>query len=58
MNQPAHLTRGKREVTVAAMQFACDWDIERNIASAERLVREAARRGAQIILIQELVETP
>jgi len=58
MNQPAHLTRGKREVTVAAMQFACGWDIERNIATAERLVREAAKRGAQVILIQELFETP
>jgi N-carbamoylputrescine amidase len=58
MNQPAHLTRGKREVTVAAMQFACTWDIDRNIATAERLVREAAQRGAQIILIQELFETP
>jgi N-carbamoylputrescine amidase len=58
MNQPSHLTRPAREITVAAMQFACDWDIERNIASAERLVREAARRGAQIILIQELFETP
>jgi N-carbamoylputrescine amidase len=58
MNQPSHLTRPKRELTVAAMQFACGWDIDRNIASAERLVREAAGRGAQIILIQELFETP
>ena len=58
MSQPAHLNRGKREVTVAAMQFACSWDIDRNIATAERLVRDAAKRGAQIILIQELFETP
>jgi len=58
MSQPAHLQRGKREVTVAAMQFACSWDTDRNIATAERLVREAAKRGAQIILIQELFETP
>jgi N-carbamoylputrescine amidase len=58
MNQPSHLNRGKREVTVAAMQFACSWDIDRNIATAERLVRDAAKRGAQIILIQELFETP
>ena len=58
MSQPAHLNRGKREVTVAAMQFACGWDIDRNIATAERLVRDAAKRGAQIILIQELFETP
>ena len=58
MSQPAHLNRTERKVTVAAMQFACGWDIDRNIATAERLVREAAKRGAQIILIQELFETP
>jgi N-carbamoylputrescine amidase len=58
MKQPAHLERAKREVTVAAMQFACGWDIDANIATAERLVRQAAKQGAQIILIQELFETP
>ncbi len=58
MKEPAHLQRGKREVTVAAMQFACTWDVDQNIATAERLVREAAKRGAQVILIQELFETP
>jgi N-carbamoylputrescine amidase len=58
MSAPAHLERGKREVTVAALQFACGWDIDANIATAERLVRQAAKQGAQIILIQELFETP
>ncbi len=47
-----------RTVTLAATQMACTWDIEQNIAIAERLVREAARQGANIILIQELFETP
>ncbi|PPC76110.1 N-carbamoylputrescine amidase [Pokkaliibacter plantistimulans] len=47
-----------RNVTVAATQMACSWDKEANIANAEKLVREAAARGAQIILIQELFETP
>ncbi|QRM57306.1 N-carbamoylputrescine amidase [Sinorhizobium sp. BG8] len=47
-----------RNVTLAATQMACSWDIEKNIATAERLVREAAGRGANIILIQELFETP
>ena len=56
--RPAHLSRGPREVTVAATQFACGWDIDANIARAEALVREAARGGAQIILLQELFETP
>jgi N-carbamoylputrescine amidase len=58
MNMPTHLERAPREVTVAATQFACGWDIDANIATAERLVREAAGRGAQVILIQELFETP
>ena len=58
MTVPKHLDRPKREVTVAAMQFACGWDVDANIATAERLVRQAAKQGAQIILIQELFETP
>ncbi|HCP57029.1 MULTISPECIES: N-carbamoylputrescine amidase [Pseudomonas] len=47
-----------RNVTVAATQMACTWDRGANIAKAEQLVREAAAKGAQIILIQELFETP
>ena len=47
-----------RNVTLAATQMACSWDMEGNIARAENLVREAARRGAQIVLIQELFATP
>ncbi|MSQ98252.1 MAG: N-carbamoylputrescine amidase [Xanthomonadales bacterium] len=45
-------------VTVASTQMACSWDIAANIDRAERLVRESARAGAQIILLQELFETP
>ncbi|MBM70386.1 MAG: N-carbamoylputrescine amidase [Haliea sp.] len=47
-----------RTVTVAATQMACSWDRAANIANAERLVREAHRAGAQVILLQELFETP
>ncbi|WP_313498484.1 N-carbamoylputrescine amidase [Stutzerimonas nitrititolerans] len=47
-----------RTVTVAATQMACSWDRQANIAKAEKLVREAAAKGAQVILIQELFETP
>ncbi len=46
------------KVTVAATQMACSWDRDENIARAEKLIREAAGRGAQVILIQELFETP
>ena len=47
-----------RTVTVAATQMACSWDIPGNIARAEKLVREAAAKGARIVLIQELFEAP
>jgi N-carbamoylputrescine amidase len=47
-----------RNVTVAATQMACGNEPAENIARAEKLVREAAGNGAQIILIQELFETP
>jgi len=52
------LNASSRKVTVAATQFACSWDAAANIARAESLVREAAARGAQVILLQELFETP
>ena len=45
-------------VTVACTQMACSWNVDENIERAERLVREAASGGAQIILLQELFETP
>ncbi|MDR3520474.1 MAG: N-carbamoylputrescine amidase [Acidocella sp.] len=47
-----------RNVTVAATQMACGADAAVNIARAEVLVRQAAAAGAQVILIQELFETP
>jgi N-carbamoylputrescine amidase len=46
------------KITVAATQFACSEDRAANLATAERIIREAARQGANIILIQELFETP
>jgi len=47
-----------RNVTVACAQMACSWDIEANVAKAERMIRDAATRGAHIILVQELFEAP
>jgi N-carbamoylputrescine amidase len=38
--------------------MACGTDPAENIARAEKLLREAAGKGGQIILIQELFETP
>lgn len=47
-----------RNVKVAATQMACTWDIDENIANGEKLIRQAAAQGANIILLQELFETP
>jgi N-carbamoylputrescine amidase len=47
-----------RTVTVAATQFACSWDLPANLDRAERMVRAAHSRGAQVILLQELFATP
>jgi N-carbamoylputrescine amidase len=47
-----------RKVTVAATQMSCTDNIDINIEKADRLVREAKAKGADIILLQELFETP
>lgn len=47
-----------RKVKVAATQMACTWNREETLMEADRLVREAAAQGANIILLQELFETP
>lgn len=47
-----------RKVTVAAVQMKCCEDINKNIANAERLVRQAAGEGANVILLPELFERP
>lgn len=38
--------------------MSCSRSVDENIAKAESLVRRAAAQGAQIILLQELFETP
>lgn len=47
-----------RKVKVAATQMSCSWDKEETLMKADKLVRKAAEEGANIILIQELFETP
>jgi hypothetical protein len=41
-----------RSVTVAALQFHCVADAAVNVDRAEALVREAAAKGANLILLQ------
>ena len=47
-----------REVTVAATQMACDWDRDRNVAQRRSAGARGGRRGASIVLLQELFENP
>jgi N-carbamoylputrescine amidase len=47
-----------RLVSFAVTQFACVEDAAANVARAEALVRRAASEGANVILLQELFETP
>jgi N-carbamoylputrescine amidase len=46
----------KRTLTVAAIQATYGNDLAANIAKTEKFVREAARRGAQVILPSELFQ--
>lgn len=45
-----------RNITVAAIQMRCIPDPAENLRTAERLVRQAAGQGAQVILLPELFE--
>jgi len=46
-----------RNIKIAAIQMCCSKIREENIAKADKLVREAAKSGAQIIILPELFET-
>lgn len=46
-----------KQVTVAAVQMAMHCQVEDNIFTAENLVRQAAAKGANVILLPELFET-
>lgn len=43
-----------RKVTVAAVQMRCYPEVEKSLAAAEKMVRQAAAKGADIILLPEL----
>ena len=46
------------KIKVAATQMSCSWEIEENISKAKILIDKAAKKGANIILLQELFQTP
>ena len=47
-----------RNVTVAAVQMQMTADVQENIQKADALVRQAAKQGANVILLPELFERP
>lgn len=47
-----------RNVKISATQMPCTWNRQATLAKADHLVREAVQKGANIILLQELFETP
>lgn len=47
-----------RNIKIAATQMPCTWNRKATLDKADHLVREAAQKGANIILLQELFETP
>lgn len=54
------MTQGRvsRKFTIGVVQNTCTDDTAANVEKAVSLVREAARRGAQIVCLQELFRTP
>ena len=56
--RPALPTYAGAMTTLAAVQMAMTDSVDDNVATAERLVRDAAAAGADIVLIPELFEGP
>jgi len=44
----------KRSVKVGLIQFSCGFEKNKNLEKAEKMIREAAKQGAQIVCLQEL----
>jgi agmatine deiminase len=48
----------KKLVTIGLVQSKVSADISSNVTKTEKMVRQAAKKGAQIICLQELFQTP
>ena len=46
------------KIKVAATQMTCSWQLDENIEKAKKIVDLAANDGANIILLQELFQSP
>lgn len=47
-----------RKVTISTIQMSCSAGIQENIEKADTMVRQAAEKGANVILLPELFERP
>ena len=48
----------EKTIKIAATQMSCSWEIDDNLSKAKNIIYEAAKKGANIILLQELFQTP
>ena len=48
----------EKTIKIAATQMSCSWELEDNLSKAKNIINEAAKKGANIILLQELFQTP
>lgn len=48
----------QRKVTIAAIQTKVSENLKANVNKTEKMIRQAAKKGAQIICLQELFQTP
>jgi N-carbamoylputrescine amidase len=46
------------KIKVAATQMTCSWELDENIEKAKKIINSAAADGANIILLQELFQSP
>ena len=46
------------KVNVAATQMSCSWDLSKNLEKARNIIKRAANAGANVILLQELFQSP
>ena len=46
------------KIKVAATQMSCSWELDENIEKAKKIINLAAADGANIILLQELFQSP
>ena len=48
----------EKTIKVAATQMSSSWELEDNLSKAKNIINEAAKKGANIILLQELFQSP